>query len=1051
MKHMVKQKRNLLVGLFLLSVGVLTSGTTVAYGANIPAVFNLSVHKPGSALSQVQQKTITGKVTDATTRQVLPGVNVYVKGTTIGAATDANGKYSLSVPESADTLVYSYIGYSTRYVAINNRSVINVRLTQKAINGKQLVVVGYGSQQKEAVTGSVVSISAAKMNEVPSSNITGALQGRLPGVQIQQTSSQPGAAMQIRIRGTRSLTASNNPLIVLNGVPFGGSLSDIDPNQIKNISILKDASATAIYGSRGANGVILIQTLKGQKGQKPQISYNSYMGVKKIFSYYPMMNGPQFVALNKAAGEQYPNGADENNNVNTNWQKLFFRPSAALDNQNLNISGGTANGSYNFGLGYYNDQSLVPTQNFKRYTLNGSISQQIGKYVSVNLTTNTDYNTSNGSQIDIYNVLSMSPLASPYNSNGTLRRTIHMNVDNNWTETRSIIDSLKNQWTNPHKTLGTYNNLSGIVSIPRVKGLKYHVNLGLNYTSANNDAFTGEGIDNSTATTPSVASITHAVTLDWNIQNLLTYDRTFLGKHHVDITALYSATKDSYNSSDVSAQGIPNPNFQFYQLGQNNGTINIDPANQKYQVSGLESWMGRVMYTYSDLYMLTATIRSDGSSRLATGHQWHTYPALSVGWNIANEPFMKSIHWLNQLKLRVGYGETSNQAIAPYSTLGLLNTSPYNYGSTDAVGYYVSQLPNPDLGWEYSKTTNYGLDFSLFNNRLSGTLEYYVTKTHALLENVSLPSTSGVSGYTANIGKTQNKGLELSLSGVILRNVNGWTWQAGINVYGNRNKLVQLANGQTENEANWWFVGHPINVIYDYQKIGIWQKGDKYLSTLEPGGNVGMIKVKYTGGYNADGTPKRAIGPDDRQIMSVEPSWQGGFNTMVTYKGFDFTAVGVFQHGGLLDATLYGSNGYLDMLSGRRNNVNVNYWTPTNTSGTYPLPGGVGGDNPKYGSTLGYFNASYLKIQTLTLGYNFAHMNWLRNSGISKLRIYLQVQNPFVLFSPFYKQTGLDPQSNSYGNQNSAVNLSDNLKRILTVAVNTPATRNYLLGINLTF
>ncbi|HKI44586.1 MAG TPA: SusC/RagA family TonB-linked outer membrane protein, partial [Balneolales bacterium] len=570
---MIKQKQSTLVGVLLLIVGVLVSGATTAYGAKVSAILTSSSSRSGSALTSIQQVTITGKVTDAGTGEALPGVNVLVKGTTVGTATDAKGQYSLNISSANDTLVFSYIGYTTQSIPVRGRSVINVKLEQQAISGQQLVVVGYGTQTKESITGSVVSISGAKVNQVPSSNISSALQGRLPGVQISQTSSQPGATMQIRIRGTRSLNANNDPLIVLDGVPFGGSLSDINPEQIKSINILKDASATAIYGSRGANGVILIQTYKGKEGQKPQISYNSYVGIKKIFSYYPMMNGSQFVALRKAAG-QYSNGIDESNNVNTNWQKLFFRPSAAISSQNLNVTGGTDHGSYNFGLGYYTNQSLVPTQQFKRYTLNGSLDQKVGDYVQFGLSTNTNYNTSDGSQINIYNVLSMSPIASPYNADGSLRRTIQMPLDNNWNETRGIVDSLRNQWLNPVNTFGTDNTLYGIVTIPRVKGLNYRINVGLNYRTEDNNSFTGEGINSSNPTTPSTAAIGHSVTLNWNIQNILTYNRTF-GKSNVNITGLYEATKDSYHSSYVSRKGIPNSAFQFYQLGAGTGTITI--------------------------------------------------------------------------------------------------------------------------------------------------------------------------------------------------------------------------------------------------------------------------------------------------------------------------------------------------------------------------------------------------------------------------------------------------------------------------------------------
>ncbi|MEO7045006.1 MAG: TonB-dependent receptor [Ferruginibacter sp.] len=994
--------------------------------------------------------SVRGKIVNDQ-EQPVSGVSITVKGLTTGASTDSKGDFEISVPPKS-TLVITSLGYSSKEVTVNSESFLNITLHQSVTGLNEVVVIGYGSQRKEAITGSVSSISGEKLNQVPSSNISDALQGRLPGVQISQTDTKPGATMQILIRGQRSISASNAPLIVLDGIPFSGSFSDIDPENVKSISVLKDASATAIYGSRGANGVILITTNKGTLGQKPQISYNSYYGVHKLWAPFPMMNGPQLDSLRARAGK-YTNGSSESEGVNTDWQKLFYRPSAPVTNQNIDVSGGTEKGSYHFGLGYYDDQSLIPTQDFKRFSINSSIDQGVGKYIRVGFTTNTDYNTSEGSQVGLYNILSMSPLASPYNTDGSLRQSIQMPLDNDWNETRGIVDSLKDKWLNPIKTLGTYNNLYGVLNIPGITGLSYRVNVGLNYSTTDNDSYTGTGVTSTNATTPSVATVIHSVSLNKTIENILTYDRTFAGKHHLNLTGLYSAEQDTYNSSDVSAQGIPNDQFQFHNLGQALGQITINPDYQSYTQNGLESWMGRAIYEYEDRYMLTAILRSDGSSILAPGHQWHTYPAISAGWNIANESFMKGISFINELKLRVGYGETSNQAVAPYSTLGKLSTSPYNFGpSNDVVGYYVSSLPNANLGWEYSKTWNYGLDFSILHNRLSGTAEYYVTKTNDLLLAVALPSTTGVGSYTANVGNTQNKGFELSLNGTILNNHNGWTWTAGVNFYSNQNKLVSLASGQTQNIGNGWFVGRSLNVIYDYKKIGLWQAKDANLSVLEPGGNVGMIKVAYTGGYNSDGSPVRAIGPDDEQIQNLDPKFQGGFNTTVTYKGFDFTAVGLFQNGGMLVSTLYSSAGYLNLLSGRRNNVNVDYWTPNNINAKYPAPGGIAsGDNPKYGSTLGYFKASYLKVQTLALGYNFTPMSWLKNTGINKLRLYAMVQNPFVAFSPYYKETGMDPQTNSYGDQNAAVPFAQSLHRILTIGTNTPETRTYLLGINLTF
>ncbi|MDR1557120.1 MAG: TonB-dependent receptor [Tannerellaceae bacterium] len=990
------------------------------------------------------QNVVRGTVTDKN-GETLIGVNIVEKGTRNGTTTDIDGNYTLSVPRDA-VLDFSYVGYVAQSIPVQGRNRIDATLSEDSELLEEVVVIGYGTQRREAVTGSVASVNEAKIKEIPASNISQALQGRVAGMEMSQTSTKPGADMQIRIRGTRSLNASNDPLVVLDGIPFAGSIGDINPNTIKSIDILKDASATAIYGSRGANGVILVTTFRGTEGVKAQVNYNGYYGVKNVFAKFPMMDGPEFTAMRQAAG-LYTNALDEADNVNTDWQDLLYR-TATVTNHDVSVSGGASQGGYNFGIGYYRDEAVVPTQDYTRFSLRGTFDQEIGRYFRFGVTTNNNYNVTGGSNVGMYGVLSMSPIANPYNEDGSWKRTIRMPSDEQWVYTREILGELEDKWLSISKAFGSYNTLYGEVKIPGVEGLKYRANVGLNFRMSNGGSYTAEGINSSTATTPSTATVSNSLTTNWAVENLLSYDRTFAGKHQVNVVAMYSAEQTSYNRSYMSARDIPADHFQYYNLGRAAGEITVSPGEQQYEVSGLMSWMGRAMYAYEGRYMLSVTLRSDASSRLAPGHQWHTYPAVSAGWNIREEAFMQDLTWLDKLKLRVGYGQTSNQAVDPYKTLGLLDTRPYNFGDTYATGYYVSQLPNPELGWEYSETWNYGLDFSLLNNRVSGTVEYYVQNTKDVLLSVALPRTSGVSSYTANIGETQNKGFELSLNGTIIDNLSGWTWEAGFNLYSNRNKLVSLVSGQERDEGNQWFVGYPIDALYDYEKTGLWQEGDPYLDILEPGGNVGMIKVKYTGDYNADGTPARQIGPDDRQIISIEPNFQGGINTRVAYKSFDLSLVGAFKSGGILVSTLYSSNGYLNMLTGRRGNVKVDYWTPENTDANYPKPGGMqSGDNPKYGSTLGYFDASYLKVRTITLGYN-VNPKWLKSAGIDRLRAYLTAQNPFVVFSPYHSESGMDPETNSYGNENVAVG---GLRRILTIGTNSPATRNYLLGINLTF
>ena len=1020
-----------------------------------------------SVASVQQTRQASGHVTDS--QGPLIGATVMEKGTTNGTVTDFDGNFTLSVKPGA-TLVVSYVGYVSQEVKAGD----NVRVTLKedghVVN--EVVVIGYGTQRREAVTGSVANIGGEKLNQVAATNAAQALQGRVAGVLMTQTSSKPGEEMQIRIRGQRSLSASNDPLIVLDGIPFMGQLSDINPSDIKSLDILKDASATAIYGSRGANGVIIITTVKGTQGTPAKVSYNGYVSFKKVFHKYPMMDGPTFSKMRQYAG-LYQNSLDESDNTNTDWQDLYYQTGVS-HNHDVSVAGGTNGGSYSFGAGYYHDESVVPTEGYDRVSVRGNFDQMVGKYFRFGLSTNNSYRKNQGVN-DMYGVLSKSPLASPYDENGNLKRYISLPADDQSVVTKETVERDKEVWLNENKGIGSYNTIFGELKCPWIEGLSYRINIGLNFRSSKGGNFTGTGVNNKDANAVNGGGISENQTRNWAVENLLTFDRTFAEKHNLNVVAMYSAEQTTYESSGAGVQDIPADYFQYYALDKAVGQVNLN--NYNYWQSGLVSWMGRVMYSYDNKYMISAALRSDASSRLAKGHQWHTYPAVSAGWNIARESFMEGTkNWLDNLKLRIGYGETSNQSINPYSTLGGLAVRNYNFGSTYKAGYYVNALPNPELGWEYSKTWNFGLDFSLFNGRLSGSFEYYTQKTNDILLDVSLPSTSGVSSYVGNIGNTQNKGWELTLNGIIIDNKNGWNWEAGINLYQNRNKLTKLtgavdANGNpVPDKANRWFIDQPIDVIYDYKYDGLWNESDVYPVTiknedgtttettnfaiLEPGGNIGMIKVAHERALDENGVPTRQIGEDDREVMSMEPDLIGGFNTTVGYKGFDLTIIGAFQIGGKLISAIHSANGYLNMLTGRRGQLDVDYWTEQNTGAKYPKPGGIqSGDNPKYGSTLGYFNAGYLKFRAITLGYNFDNLKAIKNFGISRLRLYATVQNPFVLFSPFNNESGLDPETNSFATQNTAVGIDGytGKHKMPIVGYNTPATRNFIFGLNLTF
>lgn len=1006
---------------------------------------------------------VSGHVRDA--MGPLVGATVMVKGSKgQGTVTNIDGNFTLDAPAGA-TLVISYMGYEAQEVKASAN--LNILMKEEGHNLNEVVVIGYGSQRRETVTGSVANIGGDKLNQIAASNAAQALQGRVAGVLMTQTSSQPGAEMQIRIRGQRSLNASNDPLIVLDGVPFMGQLSDINPSDIKSMDILKDASATAIYGSRGANGVIIITTVKGAQGTPAKVSYNAYIGFKKEFKKYPMMNSAQYMKMRQVAssGNNYYDQStiDEGHfegegndrvfvpNADTDWQDLFYR-TGITHSHDVSITGGTQGGSYSFGAGYYRDEAVVPQQGYTRYSIRGNFDQKVGDYFRFGLSTNTSYRETKGGNVGLYGVLQLTPMISPYNEDGSLRRVASMPSDDSYIWTKDGLDQVKDQYINESKGIGSYNTLFGEVTCPWIDGLSYRINIGLNYRNNKSGSFTGTGIGDKNINNPNSASTGESITKNWAIENILTYDRIFAEKHHLNLTALYSNERTFYEQNGMSGRSIPAEYFQYYNIAAAETDQTISPNSQNYWQSGLTSWMGRVMYTYDNKYMLSVAFRSDGSSRLAKGHKWHTYPAVSAGWNMARENFLSDVKWLDNLKLRVGYGETSNQSINPYSTLGALSNRYYNFGSSNATGYYVSTLPNPELGWEYSSTWNFGLDYSLFNGRLYGTIEYYVQNTHDLLLSVSLPSTSGVGSYMANIGKTRNKGFEFSINGVIIDNKNGWNWEAGLNIYANRNKLVSLASGADRDEANRWFVGHPIDVVYDYKYEGIWQEADKdIIDAYEAGGAPGDIRVAYTGEYDADGKPVRRINTDDRQVMDMEPDLMGGFNTTVGWKGFDLTVIGSFQIGGKLISTLHSSYSYLNMLTGRRGQLDVDYWTPENPGAKYPKPGGANSnDNPKYGSTLGYFDAGYLKIRTITLGYNFN----LKSFGIERLRLYASVQNPFVFFSPYKNECGLDPETNATSKSGHTAVAMDGYQgahMLPVVGYNTPATRNFLFGINLTF
>lgn len=1008
-----------------------------------------------------QSIAVKGKVTD-NKGVAVANASIVVKGTTTGTSSNDAGEFSLNVKEGA-TLEISAVGFKDQSATVRGTT-ITITLQSSDAELEQIVVVGYGTQRKRDVTGSVVSVNDKALKEVPAANLQMALQGRAAGLEIQKVGTQPGAGAVIRIRGERSISGSNDPLIILDGIPFeGGNLNDINPDDVASIDVLKDASATAIYGSRGSNGVILVTTKKGASGES-RLSLNSYYGISTVARRYEMMNSQEYMAMRDISswtqGYDPMEIANIPKGVNTDWQDLMYENGFITDN-NLRIVGGSNGNSYALSGGYYDEKTVVPGQQFKRYSLRASIDTKIGKHLKVGLNSLNSITNSNGSQFvnPMWATLAASPLMSPYNEDGSIVKSPYGNPDDKKMSYSPLyLKDNEGSWVDKVRRFRSFNSLYGELQL--TKGLKYRLNVGLDFRQQENDQFRSSDTElKPSFFRPGVgntASVNNAEGYGYTLENVITYDKTF-GKHKLNVTGLYSIQKDVSHNTYVSKDSIDEDFIQFYNLGQSNASNTSKPTLGGGESTwGLESYMLRVNYAYSDKYLLTLTGRIDGSSRLAKGNKYHQYPAISAGWIISNEDFMKNQKLFDLLKLRVGWGETSNQSINPYASLGnignindLYGTNAggiirYNYGPQVVTGYNVLNLPNPGLNWEFTRTLNVGLDFGLLNNRITGSLEYYNAHTNKILYGISLPPTSGITRpYTTNIGEMSNKGLELSVSTKNIDSKNGFSWSTDFNIFFNRNKLEKLTDGFSMNIASQLFLGQPLSAIYDYQKLGVWQIDEAH-EAIKYGAQPGSIKLAD---LNNDGV---IDANNDRKVIgSGQADWQGGMTNRFSYKGFDLSFVLYARMGGTLVSQIYQPYAaYINVMDGKRNNIKVDYWTPENPTNAFPSP--IGLQNSTLGATtLGYYDASFIKMRSINLGYN-VRKAVLDKLHIQNLRVYANVLNPFVLYSPYMRMGGVDPEATGTGSQgiSNPGNLSS---RALTINLTTPPTRTFMLGVNVTF
>jgi len=996
---------------------------------------------------------VKGSVTTQT-GEPLAGVSVKVKNSTQGTTTEQNGVFQIEVPQNS-TLVFSYVGFITKELKVSaSQSNLSLQLLTDKNEMSQVIVVGYGTRKKSDVTGAITSISEQAIKDVPASNLVTAIQGQAAGVDIQRSgaNSKPGATPSILIRGSRSLTASNAPLVVVDGIPFNGNINDLSQDDVSSVEILKDASATAIYGSRGANGVILITTKRGRTA-KPVFTYSGYAGESRLVREFPVMNAEEFTSLKKWANingnpgkysglddpQFLTNGVFAPEEVeglkigrNTDWQSYIYKTGIMTDHQ-LGVTAGTDVTQYAISGGYFNQTGIYQGQKFERFTIKASVDQQLGKRFKVGLSSLNTYSVRSGESANpMAQALRASPLVSPFDSTGAvLNDFVPGSASQVW---NPLADLLPGAVEEDRKRLGTFTTL--FVEVNLYKGLKYKFNSGIelrndsynNYYSGKTSFRVNQG--------GGAASNRNSNSTNYTIENLLTYDKTFWEKHKLNFTGLYSI-QESKTTSNQFDYNIGSDYLAYYNPAYGS---NIKPQGS-YSKWDIISYMGRINYSFGDRFLATFTVRSDGSSRLAPGNKWHTFPSAAAAWNIAKESFFSNISVVNTLKLRASYGTVGNTAIAPYQTLGALSPIVYNYGSSYTTGAYFSNASNDSLTWENTSTANIGVDFGLFKNRISGSIEVYKQSTSSLLLSQTLPITSGIpNAIVRNVGKTENRGIEVFLSTVNIqgKRKNDFTWTSDINFFINRGKITQLANGATRDVANGWFVGQPIDVYYDLHRNGIWQntpadsaEAKRVGLTITGSGSViGTIRADDIGGPN--GKPDGKIDQTyDREIVgTAEPKWEGGTTQRFSYMGFDFTVVAFARWGYTLNSSLYGGN-FVNTYQGIYNNLKTDFWTPTNHQNENPKPNS-NNTNPINRSVLSYFDGSFLKIRTLSLGYTLSP-SLIQKVGGRSLRVYAIANDPFILFSPYRKIGGIDPEGAG------------------TVGIDTPPVWSLIFGLNLSF
>ena len=979
-----------------------------------------------TAYGYSQTKTVTGTVSDD--MGPMPGVNVLVKGTTNGVVTDFDGEFTIDDVSNDDTLVFSYIGFVSQEVPVGTQTEINITLREDTQALDEVVVVGYGTQKKSNVIGSVTSVEVEEATNVPTTNVSEMLRGRAAGVQVNLGDARPGGNSNIVIRGNVSVApGGNSPLIIVDGLPFD-NLNDVAPDDIANIEILKDASSTAIYGSRASNGVILVTTKRGKVG-KATVNYHGYTTVQTLTKNFNQYTGSQFIDLRREANRNRFTGdylSDENiftpfeleaieNQNFVDWEDLVLRD-AVIQSHALSFSAGSEKTKVFSSVNYFSQEGIIPNSGFDRGTFKLNLEQKISDKLTFLGIINYQ-NAKQDRETGGINFTTITPLAQPYTADGELQKFYlgpsNTSVNPLWDQ-RESVDETKINLTDV--------NLSLIYDI--APNLSYTLKTFLRNRNTNQGVYRSslhsagdEGIDG-------LGVLSNTLFKQVLVENILNYTPQINDKHSLDLTAVQAFDERRTEYTQLDKSGFTND-----ALGFNGNATELLNNVRDVSQRRLLSFLGRVRYGYMDKYLLEATARADGASVFAENNKWGFFPAVSLAWKMHMEPFMQDIDAINEMKFRVSYGATGNQGINPLESLGVADDLPYVFGDETVAGATASsRLPNPDLKWETTTTLNAGVDFRLFNNLFQGTFEYYKANTTDLLLDRAIAGTTGFNVIRFNSGEIQNQGIEASLTSNIIRKED-FSWSLGLVFSRNRNEVISLT-GELDDEGNpiditdansgrRLSVGQSINNIWLPKYDGIYQEGDDIAGSGNPLAQPGDVRV-----IDQDGNGQ--IDNRDNVFINTDPDWYGSITNTITYKNFDlFADIYIVQNATRLNPVL--ANG--ELWKGAINGIRTKYYTPEYPSTEYP--------RPKPDTHLHLFpfavrDASYVRLRTLTLGYNIPRDTFSK-IGLQSAKIYLTGTNLFT-FTDF----------KSYSPEQTPLNNDQNGSAF-------PETRNITLGVKLGF